>query len=62
MLLFKIKHCMTGCNVQIGPPAVYLVADGTGVPETPIELLPLESRNINPIAMKVLNISFVCIQ
>ena len=53
---------MTGCNVQIGPPAVYLVADGTGVPETPIELLPLESRNINPIAMKVLNISFVCIQ
>ena len=46
---------MTGFNVLIGPPAVYLVADGTGVPEPPIELFPLESRNINPIAMKVLN-------
>ena len=42
---------MTGCNVQIGPPAVNLVADGTGVPETPIELLPIESININPISV-----------
>ena len=54
---------MTGfTNALIGASAVYLVADGTGVPETRKELFPLESRNINPIAMTVLNISFVCIQ
>ena len=53
---------MTGFNALIGVSAVYLVAGGTGVPETPKELFPLESRNINPIAMTVLNISFVCIQ
>ena len=41
---------------------VYLVADGTGVPETTIEMFPLESRNINPIAMEVLNVSFVFIK